>query len=138
MKTVKLDLGMDKKEIHSFLKQELDFPAYYGNNLDALYDVMSVYIDEVVFEVEGTSPYGEKLIAALRDAAKENNKIFIKTERGDYNMTLNEARAALTQLQEKLIAYGHASSLFYVDGTTIAPKDSADHRAKTLAILDTL
>ena len=28
-------------------------------------------------------------------------------------MTLNEARAALTQLQEKLIAYGHASSLFY-------------------------
>ena len=50
-------------------------------------------------------------------------------------MTVNEAREALKVLQEKLIAYGHASSLFYVDGTTIAPKDSADHRAKTLAIL---
>ena len=135
MKTVKLDLGMDKKEIHSFLKRELNFPVYYGNNLDALYDVMSVYSDEVVFVMDRTSPYGEKLIATLRDAAKENNKIFIKTEREDYNMTVNEARAALTQLQETLIAYGHASSLFYVDGTTIAPKDSADHRAKTLAIL---
>lgn len=50
-------------------------------------------------------------------------------------MTVNEAREALKVLQEKLIAYGHASSLFYVDGTTIAPKGSADHRAKTLAIL---
>ena len=50
-------------------------------------------------------------------------------------MTLNEARAAFSALQVKMAAYDHASSLFYVDGTTIAPVESAEHRAKTLAVL---
>ena len=135
MKKVKLDLAMDKKTVHGFLAQTLGFPEYYGNNLDALYDVMSTWGDEVAFEVEGSSAYGEKLLSTLKDAANVNNKIYIKNESEETQMTVNEARAALKVLQEKLIAYGHASSLFYVDGTTIAPKDSAEHRAKTLSIL---
>ena len=119
MKKVHIDLAMDKKAIHSYLAQQLEFPPYYGNNLDALYDVMSVYSKEVLFVTEGTSPYGEKLLATLVDAAKANNKIYIN-ESEETSMTVNEARAALTALQTKLIAYGHASGLFYVDGTTIA------------------
>ena len=133
MKYIELDLSQDKKALHSFLKEKLGFPDYYGNNLDALYDVLSTCSDEITFEICGTSPYGEKLLATLKDVQNENNKIYIKPE--EHTMTLNEARAALTALQTKLIAYGHASSLFYVDGTTIAPKDSAEHRQKTLSIL---
>ena len=135
MKYIKLDLSADKKTLHSILKKELSFPDYYGSNLDALYDILSVYSDEVTIEICGTSPYGEKLLAALEDCAQKNNKININFIKENTIMTVNEAREALKALQEKLIAYGHASSLFYVDGTTIAPKDSADHRAKTLAIL---
>lgn len=135
MKYIKLDLSADKKILHSILKKELSFPDYYGSNLDALYDILSVYSDEVTIEICGTSPYGEKLLATLEDCAQKNNKININFIKENTIMTVNEAREALKVLQEKLIAYGHASSLFYVDGTTIAPKDSADHRAKTLAIL---
>ena len=135
MKYVKLDLSSDKKTLHGLLKKELAFPEYYGNNLDALYDILSVYGDELTIELFGTSSYGEKISETLKDCAQKNNKINIKFIKENAIMTVNEAREALKALQEKLIAYGHASSLFYVDGTTIAPKDSADHRAKTLAIL---
>ena len=31
----------DKQAAHAYLKQELSFPEYYGNNLDALYDVLT-------------------------------------------------------------------------------------------------
>ncbi|MBQ5782909.1 MAG: barstar family protein [Oscillospiraceae bacterium] len=134
MKKVYINLAQDKKDIHSHLAQQLEFPPYYGNNLDALYDVMSVYGEKVQFVTEGTSPYGEKLLATLWDITKVNNKIYIN-ESEETSMTVNEARAALTALQTKLIAYGHASGLFYVDGTTIAPKDSEEHRAKTLSVL---
>ena len=42
-------------------------------------------------------------------------------------MTLEEARVALKQLQEKMSAYGHALSLLYYDGVTAAPRGTADH-----------
>lgn len=29
------------RELHACLKRELDLPDYYGNNLDALYDVLT-------------------------------------------------------------------------------------------------
>ena len=31
----------DKLAIHDFLAKELEFPSYYGKNLDALYDVLT-------------------------------------------------------------------------------------------------
>ena len=135
MKNIKLDISEEKAQLHNHLKQQLCLPDYYGSNLDALYDVIGCYDEEVIFEITGTSAYGEKLVKTLADAAEQNSRIRIKFPKEEFNMTLNEARAAFKQLQEKLIAYGHASSLFYVDGTTIAPKESAEHRAKTLSIL---
>ncbi len=29
------------RELHAYLKEELKLPDYYGNNLDALYDVLT-------------------------------------------------------------------------------------------------
>ena len=37
--------------------------------------------------------------------------------------------------QEKLGAYGHAMSLIYYDGATVAPKGTAMNRAHALSIL---
>ena len=50
-------------------------------------------------------------------------------------MTLEEARASLKQLQEKMSAYGHALSLLYYGGVTTAPRGTAANRAQTTAIL---
>lgn len=35
------------KKVHEFLKDALDFPDYYGENLDALWDVLTDIVDPV-------------------------------------------------------------------------------------------
>ncbi|MBE6935602.1 MAG: carboxypeptidase M32 [Ruminococcaceae bacterium] len=50
-------------------------------------------------------------------------------------MTVQEALRKLTELQEKLRAYRHATSLIYYDGVTTAPRGTAANRGQTLSIL---
>ena len=50
-------------------------------------------------------------------------------------MTIFEAKQSLVQLQKRLAAYDHATSLIYYDGVTAAPKGTAENRAQTLEIL---
>ena len=50
-------------------------------------------------------------------------------------MELNEALAKLAELQKKLYAYQAADSALYLDGTTVAPKDTAEGRGVALGIL---
>ena len=42
MKQITVDCtGLDKAGLHQALKTALDFPHWYGNNLDALYDCLT-------------------------------------------------------------------------------------------------
>ena len=50
-------------------------------------------------------------------------------------MELNEMLAKLAELQKKLYAYQAADSALYLDGTTVAPKDTAEGRGVALGIL---
>ena len=50
-------------------------------------------------------------------------------------MEMNEALARLAELQKKLYAYQAADSALYLDGTTVAPKDTAEGRGVALGIL---
>ena len=50
-------------------------------------------------------------------------------------MTLDEARASLTALQQKMAAYSHAMGILYYDGATTAPKGTTANRAQTMGIL---
>lgn len=50
-------------------------------------------------------------------------------------MELNEALAKLAELQKKRYAYQAASSSLYLDGTTVAPKDTAEGRGVALGVL---
>lgn len=74
----------DKLSLHAYLKEQCNFPDYYGNNLDALYDVLTDRTEplEIVLEhaeelKEILCGYGEAFIEALQDAAAENGKITI-------------------------------------------------------------
>lgn len=50
-------------------------------------------------------------------------------------MNISEARERLKNWQAKMSAYNHAMSLIYYDGSTTAPKGTAENRGRTLSIL---
>lgn len=72
----------NKEDIHSYIADTMDFPHYYGKNLDALYDVLTDISEytSVLLIVEEHSPireYIEKLIEAFEDAEIENSKLAV-------------------------------------------------------------
>ena len=66
----------DKKVLHAYIKEQCKFPDYYGNNLDALYDVLTDREEPLEIQLshaqelkEVLCGYGEAFIETLEDAA---------------------------------------------------------------------
>ncbi len=62
---------------HDELSRVLELPAYYGRNLDALWDLVSTMEARVTLShreemIDALGLYGQKLLNTLRDAAREN------------------------------------------------------------------
>lgn len=88
MKKVILDCEklLQRKQANLYLAEMLDFPDYYGKNLDALYDCLTE-IGECIIVLNGESilreseGYGAKVLKVLREAANANPGL--KLERQD-------------------------------------------------------
>ena len=77
----------DKVSLHAYIKEQCKFPEYYGNNLDALYDVLTDREEPLEIKLEHADElkeilcgYGEAFIETLEDAAaaSKNFKFEIK------------------------------------------------------------
>lgn len=71
-----------KEKTHRYLKEKLNICGYYGNNLDALWDVISVYSEPISIKfinenrlIEYLGDYGNDLISLFREAEDENPNI---------------------------------------------------------------
>lgn len=69
----------DRNAAHEHLAQRLGFPAYYGKNLDALYDLLmecSKPIEIVFYHAEYMKEqlgvYGSALLHTLQEAENDN------------------------------------------------------------------
>ena len=69
----------DKLSLHAYLKEALDFPFYYGANLDALHDELSCEMVNTRITVRyPAKPRGQmevylpRLLRVFRDTAEEN------------------------------------------------------------------
>ena len=66
-----------KEEFHKLIKEELDFPEYYGNNLDAFYDLLTEIAEPLEIEFlmpsadAGFSPEMDKLLKGLHRMAED-------------------------------------------------------------------
>ena len=74
---------MDTREhAHHHLKKQLRLPAWYGANLDALWDLLSTCGEAVQVTLvnrgdltSALGEYGEQLIRVLEDAERQNSKL---------------------------------------------------------------
>ena len=71
-----------KSELHSELAAQMRFPRYYGRNLDALYDLLSVESENCLFIIKNKKEleqnlggYYYSLLHVLDDVSLENDKI---------------------------------------------------------------
>jgi ribonuclease inhibitor len=70
------------KEAHVYISRKLDFPEYYGGNLDALWDILStisypIHISMTNSEIlhEHLGEYSDSLISVFWDAEEENENL---------------------------------------------------------------
>ena len=71
-----------REAVHDILTEKLNLPAYYGRNLDALYDVLSCNPEEVKITLifpdvmrDSLGRYADALVKTLADAAAQNPKV---------------------------------------------------------------
>lgn len=84
---IRLEAGefTDKKKAHGYLQRSLGFPAYYGNNLDALYDCLGdldkaivVELPQVIQDEAHLGEYGKTMLQVFRDAAAGNSLLELR------------------------------------------------------------
>lgn len=78
MKNIYLEGERLKSDYHRYLKEKFDFPDYYGENLDALYDCLTEIGIETLITINDSSNLDEKLIDTFRDASDENPHVNLK------------------------------------------------------------
>lgn len=74
----------DSDSLNITLKRVLNFPDYYGYNLDALHDCLTDVCEEVMIYVKNTEALREKLgdyadsfVKVLQDSASENKWLHV-------------------------------------------------------------
>lgn len=67
---------------HKYVKEKLKLPEYYGENLDALWDILSTYSKSIKISlinknelIKNLEDYGYALISVFQDIEEENTNI---------------------------------------------------------------
>lgn len=69
---IEIDGRLIKKEGHDYLKEVLNFPDYYGKNLDALYDCLTEIGVETKIKLINADLISNDLLETFIDASDEN------------------------------------------------------------------
>ncbi|MBR6023789.1 MAG: barstar family protein [Methanobrevibacter sp.] len=76
MKVYEIDGKLIAKDGHKYLKKALDFPDYYGENLDALYDCLCELNCEI--HIKNVTAVKDCILDTFDDARMENENLIIK------------------------------------------------------------
>lgn len=77
----------NREQLHEEIARQLNFPEYYGENLDALWDILSSWAEPLEISVvhsEGLlqylGSYGEAVLELFQEAEDENDAITVSLE----------------------------------------------------------
>lgn len=75
-----------KENVHTYLKEKLELPEYYGNNLDALYDCLTDFCEPTAVGVFLPLADNDELDIDLLLYLEKVKKVFLMAERdnGEY------------------------------------------------------
>jgi ribonuclease inhibitor len=86
MREIELDVSAfeEKIPLHRYLKERMEFPFYYGGNLDALYDELSSVTEPTrITLIYSTTPRGK-----MTEYTPRLLRVFGDAASGNYNLTL--------------------------------------------------
>lgn len=78
-----------RDDLHNLIAKQLNFPTYYGRNLDSLYDVLSTdFTGQTVIKIKFLSilksklgeDYTDAFIQVIMDASEDNPRIILLLE----------------------------------------------------------
>lgn len=72
MNYIEIDGKLIKTKGHYYLKEALNFPDYYGKNLDALYDCLTEIGVETKIKLTNADFINQDLLETFIDASGEN------------------------------------------------------------------
>lgn len=78
MHRIELDGKLIKKDGHDYLKKALNFPDYYGKNLDALYDCLTDIGVDTEIVLKNKSYVSYDFVDTFIDASEENSFLKFK------------------------------------------------------------
>ena len=73
---MQLDGELINKNGHDYLIEVLDLPVYYGRNLDALYDCLTMLEEDI--EIINASSVDKDVLDTFIDASEENDYLTLK------------------------------------------------------------
>ena len=85
MRTVLIDSKrMKDRDFHEYFKNKLDLKGYHGNNLDAMYDVLSTLREDLRiyaynFDQDTLGDYGESIWRTLMELQMQKDNISLRT-----------------------------------------------------------
>ena len=84
MKEIRIDCtGFGKEDLHRALAENLNFPEWYGNNLDALHDALTEIGEDVrltLVHFDAMQNCRRGFLRVLADAAEENLYLTVNFE----------------------------------------------------------
>lgn len=77
----------DRQQLHQEIARQLQLPDYYGENLDALWDVLTEWSQPLQIIVEKSDVltrqmggYGEMVLQLFQEAEEQNNALSVEIE----------------------------------------------------------
>ena len=85
MKIILIDAKkMRERDFHDYFRRKLGLKGYHGNNLDAMYDVLSTLREDLViyvynYDTDILGEYGESICRTLKELEGQKDNITLKT-----------------------------------------------------------